>query len=463
MPVAALAVSDLDARTLAWLEARAGAEQPLLLHSAGPCDDDARFHIMAARPRFVVQGSLVRDAGAGPGRIEVVRDGETEEEADWDDLMPLLRRLEREAKESGAPRGAGWTPFHSGFAGYFGYDLAWLFEYGLPRFQPPGSPLPDLWLGWYERPLIADRAAGTVSGERPELDEFLALRTPREPEPVKVVASRGLFHREEYEAAVERIREHCLRGDIFQADLSRRISLEIEGSPIHLFKQLVRASPAAFMAYVGLGPERAVLSSSPEEFLRLRGPAARTRPIKGTRPRGRLASEDQRLAAELLASEKDLAELTMIVDLMRNDLGRVAAPGSVRVAQFPVLMRLPQVFHLCATVEAELEPGRDFWDLLAASFPPGSISGAPKPKAIEILEIVERSRRGVYTGAIGYHDPDGSAHFNVAIRTAEFGRGRLRFGVGGGVTALSDPSLEFEETTDKARGLALALGLEELR
>ncbi|MFQ5505907.1 MAG: anthranilate synthase component I family protein, partial [Planctomycetota bacterium] len=403
MTVVELAEDRMQERCLAWLEHRSETELPVLLYSGGPFSEDARYHILASRPRFLVTGTVGHLRDGSGGRVQVLEpDGEIREEAAWEELLPLLRRLGKKPREHG-------SPFHCGFLGYIGYDLAWVFEYGLPRYLAPSSALPDLWLGWYEEPVVLDRRSGQLSGARHPVREILDAPSPTEPEAAEVIEDAGVFHREEYEAAVERVREHCYRGDLFQADLSRRITLRVSGSSVDLFGRLLRKSPSPFSAYVGLGDGRAVVSSSPEEFFRVRGRRLRSRPIKGTRPRGRDPVDDERLRMELLSSEKDLAELTMIVDLVRNDLGRVARPGSVQVREFPVLLTLPQVFHLFGTVEAELDEGRDAWDLLAASFPPGSVSGAPKPKSVEILEIVERSRRGVYTGAIGYLEPGGNS------------------------------------------------------
>ena len=471
-------LSDLEfeEHCLCWLESRCEEELPVCMYSGGPLTRRSRYHILARQPSIVIKGSLAHGMPED-GRILVQSaQGEVLEEASFVDLLDVLRKWNRKMQEeTGAvtqPR-AGNEVFRSGYLGYFAYDLAWLFEYGLPRFQESSSSLPDLCLGWYPSAIVCDRQNGSIAGADEEIRAFLegprlagALLeegATRARDRVIVLENPGGFHREEYEAAVERIRQHCQRGDIFQADLSRRISLRVAGDPRALFRRLVRASPAAYSAYLGLGCGQAVLSSSPELFLQCRGGMLRTEPIKGTRPRGKTDDEDRQLARELLASEKDVAELTMIVDLMRNDLGRVAKPGSVTVTEFPSPMTLPQVHHLFAGIEAQLEEGKDFYDLLAASFPPGSISGAPKPKAIEILEMVERSRRGVYTGAIGYIDASGDAELSVAIRTVEWDCGQLRFGVGGGITVKSDPALEFEETKDKARGLALALGIQDLR
>ena len=441
------------ARVHAWLAACTHGQGAAALLSGGELAPDARYHVLARDPSFVVEGEL--------SGFRVRRKAEIVREIPPTELLSSLRELSREHGPA-LPFADAELPFRGGFVGAFGYDLAWLFEYGLPRYLPKGSRLPELHLGWYESPLVFDRREERVHGTQQMVDELLALPLDTAAAPTQFLERLGSFHREDYEAAVERVRDHCVKGDLFQADLSRRISLRVDGDPRALFRQLAEASPARFSAYLQLDAARAVLSSSPEEYVQVRGRRVRSRPIKGTRSRGSTPQEDARQREALLESEKDLAELTMIVDLVRNDLGRVAEAGSVLVTEYPRLMVLPQVHHLLASVEARLEQGRDVWDLIGASFPPGSIVGAPKPKAIEVLERVERSRRGIYTGAIGYLDPFGSAHLSVAIRTAEWDDGVLRFGVGGGITALSDSAAEFEETVHKARGLAAALGIGDL-
>jgi para-aminobenzoate synthetase component 1 len=247
-------------------------------------------------------------------------------------------------------------------------------------------------------------------------------------------------------------------GDIFQANLTQPFTAAWSGDPRALFWRACAVSAAPFAAYLELEPEVAVLSASPEEFLAVRDRMVQTRPIKGTRPRGRTRRADAALLAELLASEKDRAELAMIVDLMRNDLGKVAEVGSVTVGPFPEHASYAQVHHTFACVRARLRPGVGFGELLQATFPPGSVTGAPKLRAMEILEDLEAARRGIYTGAIGWFGPGDACHLNVAIRTLTLVRGVARFNAGGGITAASDPAREYEESLDKARGWVDALG-----
>jgi para-aminobenzoate synthetase component I len=276
--------------------------------------------------------------------------------------------------------------------------------------------------------------------------------------PVPPAASLwATWSRDDYERRVAQVVEHIRAGDVFQANLSQPFTADWHGDPRALFWRLCEQSPAPFAAYVEDGEDTAVLSSSPEEFLWRDGVEVRTRPIKGTRPRGGDAAEDQRLLAELLASEKDLAELAMIVDLLRNDLGKVAATGSVQVGPFPEHRSFAQVHHLFTTIVARLRPGVSTVELLRATFPGGSITGCPKLRCLEILESLEATRRGVYTGAVGWFGPGDRLHLNIAIRTLVHRGQRLRGNAGGGVTALSDPALEWAESLAKMAGLERAL------
>jgi anthranilate/para-aminobenzoate synthase component I len=279
------------------------------------------------------------------------------------------------------------------------------------------------------------------------------------PGPGQGVALRARTTRPDFEAGVEAILEHIRAGDIFQANLTQPFSAEWDGDPRTLYWRLCEASPAPFSAYVEDGNGTAVLSSSPEEFLFRDGSSVRTRPIKGTRPRGRDATSDAQLLHELLHSEKDLAELAMIVDLLRNDLGKVARTGSVSVGPFPEHASFAQVHHLFATVTAELDRTVTNGELLRATFPGGSVTGCPKLRCLQILEQIEIARRGVYTGAIAAFWPGDRMHCNIAIRTLVHRAGRIRTNTGGGITTLSDPAAEYEETRHKLAGLERALNV----
>jgi anthranilate/para-aminobenzoate synthase component I len=323
--------------------------------------------------------------------------------------------------------------------GWLGYDL------GLDVEAWPVQLVDD-----FPVPVLHVAAYATVR-------EFAPAPAPPAPPVAAASALRAHVGRRDYERRVAQVVEHIRAGDIFQANLTQPFTADWRGDPRTLFWRLCAASPAPFAAYVADGRGTAVLSSSPEEFLWREHDLVRTRPIKGTRPRGTSAAADEALLAELVHSEKDLAELAMIVDLLRNDLGKVATIGSVQVGPFPEHGTFAQVHHLHATVQAKLRPVTSQVDLLRATFPGGSITGCPKLRCLEILEQIEVARRGVYTGAIGWFGPGDAMHLNIAIRTLVHRDGRLRGNAGGGVTALSDPHGEWRETLTKMAGLEQAL------
>ncbi|MEP7066506.1 MAG: aminodeoxychorismate synthase component I [Gemmatimonadota bacterium] len=268
---------------------------------------------------------------------------------------------------------------------------------------------------------------------------------------------RSSFTHRGYLDALTRVREYIIAGDIFQANLSQRFEAPLAESPWALYQRLRAINPAPFAAFLEFG-DLAVASASPERFLRLDSACqVEARPIKGTRPRGVYPAHDAALGRALQESDKDRAENLMIVDLMRNDLSRVSLPGSVRVPELFALERYATVHHLVSTVTASLEPGRDAIDLLSATFPGGSITGAPKVRAMEIIAELEPSQRGVYCGSIGYVSLTGVMDTSIVIRTYQAVRGRVYFSAGGGIVADSDPEQEYRETFDKARALIRAL------
>lgn len=304
----------------------------------------------------------------------------------------------------------------------------------------------------FEVPVVHLQAHDSMEAfpERPVSDPEGELGSAVTPAPV--------LSAEAYQDLVARTVESIRAGDIFQANLTQPFDGRFEGDPKRLFHELCHVSPAPFAAFVSTGTGTSILSSSPEEFLHRDGDVLRTRPIKGTRPRDEDPAVDERLRSELFESEKDRAELAMIVDLLRNDLGKVAEIGSVRWADFPEQASFAQVHHLFCTVTAQLRAGVTPAEILRATFPCGSITGAPKLRCMEILEKLEIVRRGFYTGAIGVFGPGPTMHLNVAIRTMTLRDGRVRFNVGGGVTADSDPVAEWRETWDKAAGMLRSFG-----
>jgi para-aminobenzoate synthetase component I len=258
--------------------------------------------------------------------------------------------------------------------------------------------------------------------------------------------------------AVGRVREYIAAGDVFQVNPSHRFEADLKIPPYELYKRLRTVNPAPFASYLNF-PGVAIVSASPERFLRVQGDLVETRPIKGTRPRDKNSAEDERLAYELVHSAKDRAENVMIVDLERNDLGRVCRYGTVKVTELAILETFPTVFHLTSTVTGKLRRGKSNIDLLKATFPGGSITGAPKVRAMEIIDELEPTKRSVYTGSIGYLGFNEDMDINIVIRTFLIKEGKAYFQVGGGIIYDSDPEAEYMETLDKARALIRALKL----
>lgn len=383
-------------------------------------------------------------------------------------------------------------PFCGGAVGYFSYDMGRLLE-KIPERAVDDLLLPDLCLGFYDVIVAIDRVNNEVfiiSTGLPETERTRVYRRARERLcrihsalagyisglEVKKNKKRMVykesqknarmqendifchFNQDSYCRIIQRAREYIKAGEIYQVNLSQRFSLHRTIEPWTLYRRLRAINPAPMAAYMDFGNVQ-VISASPERFLKITGKLVETRPIKGTRPRGRNAGDDLRLRNELWQSEKDRAELLMIVDLERNDLGRVCQTGSVQVPELFRLEEYATVFHLVSTVVGKLPADKDAIDLLEASFPGGSITGAPKIRAMEIIEELEPVRRGIYTGSIGYLSFNGNADLNIVIRTIIVKNEQIYFQVGGGITSDSDPIKEHEETLDKALALMIALGL----
>jgi para-aminobenzoate synthetase component 1 len=363
-------------------------------------------------------------------------------------------------------------PFPSGAAGYIGYESGRHIE-RLPPTKPNALALPEVVMGLYDTvvgwDLIA-RKAWILAGRRVRPDardraDALAARIAKAaPPPPTDWTLRGSWTperpRDHVEAAIARTVAYIHAGDIFQANITQRFLGRVPRGldDATLYARLRALSPAPFAAFLRVGPDHAILSASPERFLRLQSDGrVETRPIKGTRPRGATPEEDARLAEELRTSEKDRAENLMIVDLMRNDLGRVCALGSVAVPQSRGLETFSRVHHLVSAVEGRLRPGLDAIDLLRATFPGGSITGAPKIRAMEIIDELEPARRDAYCGTIAWIGVDGSMDSNIVIRTLTRARDTLVAQAGGGIVADSDPAAEYEESLVKMAALLAAL------
>lgn len=373
----------------------------------------------------------------------------------------------------------GLPPFQGGAAGYVAYEFGRLLE-RLPGAPEPVDGVADLDMAFYDVVValdVIDRKAFIVSTGWPEIDpakrerraqeradRFLALIEAEAPEdsPYAGITDPMVTSNLDaaaYEAAVARTRDYILAGDIFQANIARRVEVELPDGfdAFGYYRALRDASPAPFSAWLDFGAVK-IASSSPERLLAVRGAEVETRPIKGTARRADDPAEDARLAAALAASDKDRAENVMIVDLLRSDLSAVCRPGSVHVPRLNAVESYAGLHHLVSTVTGTLAEGRTAVDALAAVFPGGSITGAPKIRAMEIIAELERAPRGVYCGAIGYLGFDGSADFNIAIRTVTFAGGKASLGAGSGITMLSDPAAEEAEARLKAARMLAAFG-----
>ena len=465
---APLLAATVLAREFPWLDPLAafevvrGLPWPVLLDSAAGGSRLGRRSYVAADPYLRLSSK--------DGRITLG------ERSFTGDPFAVLQRAARHYHLDHDP--ALPAPFQTGAMGWFGYDLAHHLE-RLPHPALDDLAFPDLAVGFYDTVLAFDgqeRRAWLMSSGWPEAtpeasmhrrkaraDRFEGLLAGAgDPEPAPEIQGEvrigSNFTRGTYEAAVDRVVEYILAGDIFQANLSQRFLAELPQGldGWGLYRRLRQRNPAPFASYLDLGGVE-IVSASPERFLELRGRRVETRPIKGTRPRGSTPEEDARLAAELLASEKDRAENVMIVDLLRNDLSRVCRDHSVLTPEICVLESFATVHHLVSTVTGELRPGLDAVDLLRATFPGGSITGAPKIRAMEIIAELEPTRRGPYCGAIGWLGGDGWMDTSITIRTYAIKDGMVAFQAGGGIVADSDPAAEYEETLDKARALIEAL------
>ncbi|MBC7779262.1 MAG: aminodeoxychorismate synthase component I, partial [Proteobacteria bacterium] len=440
----------------------AGEPWAMLLDSgSSPSHPLARFDIVVAEPvtTLITRGQITeieRSDASGRGTALDLAQG---------DPFALLRRELARARLD-APRSSDALPFCGGAVGYFGYDLARRIE-RLPVIADDDRHWPELALGIYRWAAVSDHRAGrsvlvfdgahdpaqvarlrerfsSVPAVAPGSDT-VAAATGSDTSTVRIHDVASNMGEARYREAFSHIARHVRDGRAYQVNLAQRFSARFDGDATALYRQLRERAAAPCGAFLRL-PFGEVLSVSPERFLQVREGRVETRPIKGTRARADDATADAQAAAELLASVKDRAENVMIVDLLRNDLGRCCRIGSVRVPKLFALESFPAVHHLVSIITGELGPGQDSIALLRACFPGGSITGAPKLSAMQIIEELEPHRRGVYCGAIGYLGFDGAMDLNVAIRTATLRDERVDFWAGGGIVADSDAGLEYAET-----------------
>jgi para-aminobenzoate synthetase component I len=382
-------------------------------------------------------------------------------EAFLDDVAqaePPLAVIDRLLANNRRPHLAGLPPFQGGLAGYIAYDFGRSLEphARIADFEPL---CPDLMLHVYDTVAAFDHMqerAWIIAADPAEADALEALLSQKPPDlgSPAITGFTSNFTRAQYEAAIARTVELILAGDIFQANITQCFAAPIPEAfdALAFYRVLRQKNPAPFAAYLDYGAVQ-VASSSPERLLNFDGKMVEARPIKGTRRRDPDPARDAALIAELASSRKDRAENVMIVDLLRNDLSRVCAPGTVRVPVLCGLESYANVHHLTSVVTGELRAGRSLGDLIAATFPGGSITGAPKIRAMEVIAELEGTARGIYCGAIGYLGFSGPADLNIAIRTAQFATGVARVQGGGGITARSNPAAEYEESLTKLKRL----------
>ncbi|MCP4291226.1 MAG: aminodeoxychorismate synthase component I [bacterium] len=471
-----------------WALAGAFANEPcgVLLDSGMDPDKLGQFSFLTARPSALLRAKRVPSTGAKPHEFQLELQRWINPDGS-DSSIKISRRL-------GSPTGAlrelqeeygqlenndHGIPFTGGITGYIGYETAYAGEI-LPDEGLDDLQLPDIAFMVTDEVFVHNHqtqqthlfvtgrglnSSDSILNAQDKTNYLLQLvanyNFPERKETLYPCAAKNVkahFTREAYMQAVDQCKEHILAGDAFEICLTHRLQTEFTDNPWKLYQDLRANNPAPFASYLHF-PGFQVISASPERFLKLSNDGQiESRPIKGTRPRGDNPWDDQRLRDELQNSAKDKAENVMIVDLVRNDIGKVAEIGSVEVPELLAVEPYATVFQMVSTVRGQLRPEKDAFDLVEACFPGGSMTGAPKIEAMKIIDSLEPVKRGIYSGAIGYFDRSGCLDLSIVIRTVVCKDGMAYLGVGGAVVADSDSEAEYEETLDKARALLLALG-----
>jgi anthranilate synthase component 1 len=465
VPVCKEIVADLLTPVSAFLKVAEHAQHAFLLESVEGGEQVGRYSFLGKDP-FLLLGSR-------GGRTIVDRAGERSESD-----APLISVLRELMAGFHAPFVAGLPRFTGGAVGYLGYDAAAWFE--PVELQPAAEEQDEAGFMLFDTVLAFDHvrhriliiANARITGDETleslyqfarakidlverELDRGLSKPAPPSDRPLEIASN---VTRDEFEQDVRTAKEYIAAGDIYQVVLSQRFETPLEADPFMVYRALRHVNPSPYMYFIRMGG-RAIVGSSPEMLVRVEGRRIETHPIAGTRPRGRNEEEDLRLGEELKRNEKERAEHVMLVDLGRNDLGRVSTYGTVKVPTYMALERYSHVMHLVSIVEGELSSDCDRLDALVACFPAGTVSGAPKVRAMEIIAELENRRRGVYAGAVGYLDFAGNLDFCITIRTVVIENGRAYVQAGAGIVADSNPAAEYEETRDKARAVIQALEL----
>ncbi len=466
IPVYREIMADLETPVSAFLKLDKGGFS-FLLESVEGGEKWGRYCFLGSEPSILFQSK-----GA---RVEISRDGRCEVQEGVDPLGTLKQLLSdyHPVEVEGLPR------FFGGAVGYLSYDMVRFFE-RLPDQTADDLNLPDSFFMITDTIVIFDhmlqkiKVVSNAHVDGPpekayqqaiaKIDQLISrLRQPLPSRPVRARPTGPLsltsnFTKKAYETVVERAKEYIRAGDVIQVVPSQRFQAQIDIDPIDIYRALRTVNPSPYMFYLKFRDLKLV-GSSPEVMVRLEGPLIELRPIAGTRRRGRTAAEDAAIAAELMNDPKERAEHIMLVDLGRNDVGRVAKIGTVKVTELLVVEKYSHVMHLVSHVVGELSEGKDCYDVMRATFPQGTVSGAPKIRAMEIIEAVEPTKRGPYAGAVGYFGFSGNMDTCIALRTLTVKGNRAYLQAGGGVVADSVPELEYEETLNKAQALMRAIEL----
>jgi anthranilate synthase component 1 len=467
VPVCKEIVADLLTPVSAFLKVAEHSDYAFLLESVEGGEHVGRYSFLGKDPFLILRG---REGGTSIEQAGTT----TSADAPFIDTLRSLMNGFRSPFVPGLPR------FTGGAVGYFAYDAATWFEPSVAA--PDAVPVDDDQAGFmlFDTVLAFDHvqhrilliANARITGDEDlralyqfactkieflerELERALSLPRPIGAPPLEFSSN---VTQQAFEGMVKTAHEHIAAGDVYQVVLSQRLEAEISADAFTVYRALRHVNPSPYMFFIRMGG-RSIVGSSPEMLVRVEGRHAVTHPIAGTRPRGRSEEEDRRLAEELKRNEKEKAEHVMLVDLGRNDIGRVCDYGTVRVPTFMSLERYSHVMHLVSVVEGTLSEDCDRLDALVSCFPAGTVSGAPKVRAMQIINALETSRRGIYAGAVGYLDFAGNLDFCIAIRTVVLEGGRAKVQAGAGIVADSNATAEYEETRDKARGVIRALEL----
>ncbi|MGB9663723.1 MAG: aminodeoxychorismate synthase component I [Ignavibacteria bacterium] len=405
----------------------------------------SRYSILLIKPLFIISYK----------EKYITRQNHDKENFETSNPLKAIKQNFYQLKKEYSPISFEEDTFHIGFAGYISYDFGMTLE-NVQSKNPATTNLPEIFFGFFESALVYDHQTKkytVYSKTNPKkfLDFIFSRLEPKKNfiSSTKTPDIQSNFTKEEYINTIQTIKKYIEEGEIYQVNLSQQFSCKTAEHPIQIYSRLRENNPAHFSALICVNNNQWVLSSSPELFIDLKKNRVITKPIKGTIKRGASTEEDKNLIRQLFNSEKDSAELLMITDLERNDLGKISKAGSVKVNSLKKVETYSSVHHLVSEIESELEEGKDVFDLIAAMFPGGSITGAPKKRSMEIIDELEKCKRGIYTGSIGYIDLNGNAMFNIAIRTIIYDNGKLYLNLGGGIVYDSDPEKEYEETLHK--------------